>query len=334
MSAHAEMLLGYPRRQWREQPDFWMKHLHPEDRQYVEQVFDRVLRDGKDQQCDHRCLTADGRVLWLHTGIHLPKSDTGSPEYQCVSMDITPLKEAQEQAQRAICDRENLLTVVSHDLRTPLTSIYINSDALLRSLPVDEKHRRKAETIRRSAARMNYLISDVLDTASIDVGHLSLNKQRHAVTPIVHEVLEMQLALAERKSLQLESKLPSSNLEVICDLERTLRVLSNLIGNAIKFTLKGGITVRVEPRGHEACFTVADTGPGISQEDLPHIFERFWQAKKTASLGTGLGLSIAKGIVEALDGKMWVESQLGVGTTFFFTLPLADSSNRAGVQMD
>jgi len=109
---------------------------------------------------------------------------------------------------------------------------------------------------------------------------------------------------------------------VLADRSRIFQVFSNLVGNALKFTPKGGaIDVRGRLNGDEALFTIADTGAGIPPENLPHLFDRFWQARETRRAGAGLGLYIAKGIVEAHGGRLWVESKLGVGTTFFFTLP-------------
>jgi signal transduction histidine kinase len=113
---------------------------------------------------------------------------------------------------------------------------------------------------------------------------------------------------------------------VAADRHRVQQVLSNLVGNAFKFTPEGGtITVRAEPLERFVRFSVADTGPGIRAEDLSHIFERYWQSMRTATLGTGLGLTIARGIVEAHGGSIWVESTAGVGATFYFTLPMASA---------
>jgi signal transduction histidine kinase len=137
--------------------------------------------------------------------------------------------------------------------------------------------------------------------------------------------------MAAQKMLRLECALPDGAFEVDCDRDRVLQVLGNLIGNAIKFTPEGGtIKVRAEQRGAaEALFSVADTGPGIASDELPHVFDRYWQAKKKARCGTGLGLSISKGIVEAHDGRIWVESAPGQGATFFFTIPVeADRANK------
>jgi signal transduction histidine kinase len=129
--------------------------------------------------------------------------------------------------------------------------------------------------------------------------------------------------LAISKGLQLKSELPTDLYAVFVDRHRILQVFANLIGNAIKFTPSGGtITVRAEQFEEDIQFSVEDTGPGIPKEEIPHLFDRFWQARKTARLGTGLGLFIVKGIVEGHGGRIWVESELGVGSRFHFTLPM------------
>ncbi|XYI02268.1 ATP-binding protein [Sorangium sp. So ce1128] len=233
-----------------------------------------------------------------------------------------------QQAQRAIRTRSDLLAVVSHDLRNPLSTIVVASALLMRTLPAGElgaQNRKKAEIIRVAAQQMLRLIGDLLDVAALEAGRLSTAIARQAAAALVHDAVAMQQTLAAQKHAVLEGELPGGgSFEVLCDRERVLQVLANLIGNAIKFTEEGGtITVRAELRSNEALFAVADTGPGIPPDHLPYVFDEFWQAAETARLGTGLGLTIAKGLVETHGGRIWAESRLGVGTTFFFTLPLA-----------
>lgn len=129
----------------------------------------------------------------------------------------------------------------------------------------------------------------------------------------------------ERRHTTTVEGLLGVDMMVSCDRERVLQILSNLGGNAIKFTPQGGsIFIEVQDGGHEARISVRDTGQGIAEEELPRIFDRFWQAQQKNRAGIGLGLSIAKGLVEAHGGLLWVESKLGAGTTFFFTLALAE----------
>ncbi len=235
-----------------------------------------------------------------------------------------------DQARHAIHAREALLALVAHDLRNPLGVILLQTDLLLSVAREDDRRlhsRKSAESIGRSANRMNRLIKDLLDVASIEAERLSMERVPQPVPPLLEEAVEMSRAMASQRSLRLELDLPLGvSFDVTCDRGRMLQVLGNLIGNAIKFSREGGsIVVRAERHEVDVRFSVADRGPGIPPESLPHIFDRFWQAKKTARLGTGLGLSIVKGIVEAHGGRVWVESELGVGTTCFFTLPLSPS---------
>jgi PAS domain S-box-containing protein len=228
-----------------------------------------------------------------------------------------------EQARRAVQAREDLMAVVSHDLRNPLSVILVSATLALRARPPGDANRRNIEAIRRSALRMDRLIGDLLDASTIEAGRLSIETAVQPVDVIVRDAIEALEAPAAQKRIRLEA-IGGDNVGVFCDRSRMLQVFSNLIGNATKFTPEGGsITVRVEPGGHEVSFYVIDTGPGIPEDQLPRLFDRFWQAKRTARLGTGLGLTIAKGIIEAQGGHIGVESQLGIGSTFFFTLPRA-----------
>jgi PAS domain S-box-containing protein len=233
-------------------------------------------------------------------------------------------------AQRAVAARDAILALVSHDLRDPLGVILLQTTLVLADRTSKGRHdetTKPFDTIRRAAKRMSRLIQDLLDIVSIEAGRFAIERSRQAVGPLLREALEASQPQAATRSLRLEGD-PSAGdaLAVDCDRDRLLQVFANLLGNAIKFTPAGGaISVRVEPRANDACFSVADTGVGIPADDLPHVFDRFWQAEQTARLGTGLGLSIARGIVEAHGGRLWVESQVGVGSTFSFTLPLADA---------
>jgi signal transduction histidine kinase len=234
---------------------------------------------------------------------------------------------ARAEAEAAVATREELLAIVSHDLRNPL-GVIVTSASVLQRTPLEgnegERVHTSAQIILRSADRMNRLIADLLDLAQIQAGQLAVEQKPQDVEELLREGLEMLRPLAARKDLKLDA-MTSGNLPVQCDRERVLQILSNLVGNAIKFTPDGGsIFIEAQATGREARFSVRDTGEGISEEELPRIFDRFWQAQKTNRTGIGLGLSIAKGLVEAHGGHLWVESKLGVGTTFFFTLPLGE----------
>jgi chemotaxis family two-component system sensor kinase Cph1 len=229
--------------------------------------------------------------------------------------------------QRAVQARDDVLAVVSHDLRSPLSTILLQTEVLLRPSPAEDEGRAhvvrdNAERIRRSAARMRALTDDLLDLASLEARRFALRLQSVESRDLLEEALLAASPLAEAKRITLAVELiETPKLEA--DAERILRVLSNLLGNAIKFTPDGGkIDVRAERRGDDLLIAVADTGPGIPADDLPHIFERYWRATGSSKPGSGLGLYIASGIIEAHGGKIWAESSAG-GARFTFALPLA-----------
>ena len=233
---------------------------------------------------------------------------------------------ARAEAEAAVATRDELLAIVSHDLRNPL-SVIVGGAAFVQRISGEglegERTRKSAQAILHAADQMTRLIADLLDLAQIQAGKLAVEQKPHAAEGIVREGIEMLRPLAARKELQLDG-LVSDGLHVSCDRQRLLQIFSNLVGNAVKFTPKGG-SVFIDARGAgvEAIFLVRDTGQGIPEDELPRIFDRYWQAQKHNRHGIGLGLTIVKGLVEAHGGRLWVESKLGAGTTFFFTLPLA-----------
>jgi PAS domain S-box-containing protein len=223
-------------------------------------------------------------------------------------------------AQRATRMRDNVLAVVSHDLKNPLSSIRMSAEQLIRTPTlVQERVVKNASTIRRNAEHMTRLIDDLLDVGRIDSGCLSLELGRNSTLEIASEAISIFEPLAAERSIRLRASAP--NLDLLCDRGRVLQLLSNLIGNALKFSPEGReITLTGEVHGEMYQMSVSDQGSGIPADQIDHVFERRWQAPEVARRGSGLGLYIAKGIVEAHGGRIWAESTPGVGSTFRFTL--------------
>jgi signal transduction histidine kinase/PAS domain-containing protein len=228
-----------------------------------------------------------------------------------------------EQATRA---RDQMLGVVVHDLRNPLGTIIMASSFLEETLEAEAPARRFVAMVHRAGDRMNRLIGDLLDVKRMENGKLHVDPKPLRAAVILMEAAEMLRPLAAAEGLELSVDMRSELPLVAADAHRTQQVLSNLVGNAIKFTPKGGrITLRGLAVEQHVRFAVSDTGPGIPAEQLPHIFGQFWQGKRADRRGIGLGLGIAKGIVEAHEGTIWAESTVGQGTTFYFTLPVTEA---------
>jgi len=244
-----------------------------------------------------------------------------------LAVDHAILFRAAEQAAKA---REQMVAVVSHDLKNPLATIQMAVAFMLEEMVPDNaehhKEREQLRAIHRSADRMNRLIQDLLNVAAIESGQLAVTPSPLAIDVLVTDALDLLRPLAESKRIALTTELAPALPRVAADRERLLQVFSNLGGNAIKFTpANGRIEIRATTGGEGATveFTIRDSGPGIASEDLPHVFDRFWQAKKAARSGVGLGLAIVKGIVESHGGNVRVESEPGRGSCFAFTLPVA-----------
>lgn len=239
---------------------------------------------------------------------------------------VRRLNIAATEAGEAVRYRDQMLRVVSHDLKNPLHTIGMVVD-LLGTTPLQEHDRRRhLAIISRTVERMNRLIHDLLDAARVQSGH-SLPMNRSLVTPdaLFTEASELLAPQARGKNIELTWDANGAIEPLSADRDRLLQVFSNLVGNGLKFTPEGGridVSAKLNS-GRHVMFEVKDTGPGIPAEDLPCLFEPFWQAHDGASLGTGLGLSIARGIVEAHGGKIHVESKPGLGSKFTFAIPTA-----------
>lgn len=230
-------------------------------------------------------------------------------------------------AQKAIHVRENLMAVVAHDLKNPITSIQLNANLLTKIQVYSDKSEishKLIERIQHATGRMNYLISDILDFGKIVAGRLVIDLAPTEIKTLIQETVELLRPIAEQKEIKIQIKTdPLHPIQCHCDRERISQTLSNLLGNAIKFTpRKGWIEVNVQIKSQELVFSVSDSGPGIDSQSLPYIFDWYWQEKSKKRGGCGLGLSIAKGITEAHHGRIWAENHLEKGCTFYFTLPL------------
>jgi PAS domain S-box-containing protein len=247
--------------------------------------------------------------------------------FSVVLRDVTDRKRVEQALRRAVTARDDVLRIVAHDLRNPLSTIMMEAQLLeAPDLVTVKRDVAPSRTILRSAKRMNQLIQDLLDVALVEAGQLKVEHERLAPADVAREAVESQTTIATASQLTLRLELAPDLPQISGDRGRLLQVFENLIGNAIKFTPSGGeIVVRARPENDDVLFSVADTGGGIAPESLQHVFDPFWQAATRAQhLGAGLGLPLTKGIVEAHGGRIWVESEPARGSTFNFTVPTAN----------
>jgi PAS domain S-box-containing protein len=248
-----------------------------------------------------------------------------------IARDITEQRRLRAVADDASRLKDEFLAVLSHELRTPLNTVLGYARMLRREdkrMSADLRER-ALEALERNADSLTRLVGDVLDTSRIVTGKLRLALDACVVDAIVVDAIHTIQPAAEAKGIALDVRV-EPGLKVLCDRDRMQQVMWNILSNAIKFTLSGGrVTVRSERRGSEITITIADTGIGISPEDMPFVFHRFWQAQTGASRefgGLGLGLALSRHIVELHGGKIVVESAgEGKGTVFAVTLPTATS---------
>lgn len=228
--------------------------------------------------------------------------------------------------QAAVQARDDLVAVVSHDLRNPMTVISMLCGMMQKAFSSEGAHTSRRistaiDTMQQATARMNTLLEDLLDTSKIDAGRYSITPQALVVGHIFEEAQALLSPLAHDKDISISFQ-ADPDLRIHADPERLFQVLSNLVGNAIKFTPRmGTVGVHAKSVGDEIVFIVRDSGEGIPKEHLPHVFDRYWTMKEGNPTGTGLGLYITQGIVEAHGGQIVAESEPGQGSEFRFTVP-------------
>lgn len=233
------------------------------------------------------------------------------------------LRRRTEQLQQALEARDSVLAVVSHDLRNPLNAVTTSLALLDHVLPDEEGTARRAvNTIRRSAQQMSRLIDDLLDAARIESGRFTIESGEVELQALLQEALEQFLPQAAERSIRLSSDGSHGPITVAGDRWRLMQVVSNLLSNAVRLTPAGGeVRIAWSAEGGGVRLSVADTGPGIPEDELPHLFQPFWQSPRTLRGGAGLGLTIVRGIVEAHGGEIRAESRQGEGSTFVIDLP-------------
>lgn len=234
-----------------------------------------------------------------------------------------------EEARKAVAARDEVVAVVSHDLRNPLNAVFLAATVLGEfgdPERLSARDRKQIDVIRRSAEQMTSLTKDLLEVSALESGSVAITPRACAPGTLL-SAAELFAPEAEEKGIVLRTSVPEELPRVSADYGRVLQVMSNLVGNAVKFTPAGGeVEVGAARAAEYVRFWVRDTGPGIEREHLPRLFDRFWQARRGGYGGAGLGLAIVRGIVEAHGGQVWAESEPGAGSTFHFTLRIAPES--------
>lgn len=337
-------LLGYEDGELSNRGDAYFENIHPDDRARILSAVDGHFKKNLPYDVEVRLRCKNGSYKWFRSRGDATRTPDGKPVLLSGSItDIdekkrieSELSERNRALQEAIRARDEMVGVVSHEIKNPLFALQAGIVLIKRLLPQEPRLENIAKTLQRlnpSIERMNQLISDLLDVTRIEAKAFKINPRACDLETIVQEIVHSYEAVAQEKLVQISHQIPPDCRDILADPDRLKQVLANLINNAFKFTNTGGsinILARRVQQKVEVC--VRDTGKGISAEQLPHVFDRFWQAKDTAYLGTGLGLAIVKGLVESHGGKIWVESSPGVGSAFYFTVPIAKTQSAPLIQ--
>jgi len=273
-------------------------------------------RDGVELELEHK----DGRQVFVEVGTRFIKKGGRIEGIVSVFRDVTERKRVEEM-------KDNLIRDVSHELKTPLAKMQMSVEQLMETLGTPSIDRQKvvrvSEIVSGNVQRLQSTVSSILDLSSLESGRVTYHKTRVQPEKLIRQVIVDMQPLAEAKELELAAELPEGLPQIEGDREKLLRVLTNLVGNAVKFSDQGKIVVSAKKKkAHEIEIAVSDSGRGIPREDLDRVFERFWQDNPSIP-GAGIGLAICKTIVEAHGGKIWAESAgRGQGTTVRFTLPV------------
>lgn len=239
-------------------------------------------------------------------------------------------REQTEKATRASAARSELLRIVAHDLRSPISAISLRAASMVRSAG-HEAQTKSAIAIGAICDRMSQLIGSLLDAEGIEDGRLVVRANWFQAAEVVQDALETFEPAAQARAVLLVADVQPADLRVYADRGRLLQLLSNLIGNAMKFTPSGGgVTIKIRAEAQTVRYQVSDTGIGIPREELPRVFDRYWTSDASDLGGVGLGLYITKGIVEAHGGQIWVESKAGAGSCFTFELPAPIPARTSG----
>jgi PAS domain S-box-containing protein len=260
--------------------------------------------------------------------------------YSVVLRDISDRRRYEEtnaqlvrDLQAAVTARDEMMGVVSHDLRNPVNAVKMLAAAILREggeQPLPAVVSEHADVMLQAAKQMDALIQDLLDVSRIESGQMQLGPRVVSIQELIEQTSAILEPMADEAGVRISSTVPELLPEIDVDPERMLQVLSNLIGNAVKYSKANGeVLVSAVAEEDVIRVAIADSGVGIPEEELVRVFDRFWQSKRTNRSGAGLGLTIARGIVRAHGGRIWIESTLGVGTTVHFTLPRATLARRA-----
>jgi two-component system sensor histidine kinase/response regulator len=328
VNQEAESRLGYPLEQWMANPTFWIDHVHPDDRARVQSCCRTAEEENVPQQFEHRMITARGETVWLRSLIRVVIGEAESKELVGVMVDVSERKRAQEALEAANRVKNEFLDNMSHELRTPMNGVLGMAELLL-DTSLTAEQREDLNMLKMSADSLLAIINDILDFSKIEADQLDMEPIEFKLRDIVHGVTQTFVAAARQKDLKLHSEIAKEIPEVLIgDPLRLRQILVNLVGNAVKFTARGEVAVGITV---ESCnaeqnvklrFAVKDTGVGIPPEKQKLIFEAFSQADTSSTRkfgGTGLGLTICSRLVELMGGRIWAESNLGVGSQFQFT---------------
>ncbi len=333
VSPQVEALLGYTQQEWLADPELWLECVHPDDREAVLAATLEMQRDNAIRGHEYRVVDRQGRIHWVLDRSRVVFNDAGSPiSLLGVTLDITERKQAEaelrtakEDAERASLAKNEFLSGMSHQLRTPMNAI-LGFGQLLEMAQLSPHDRESVQQILRAGEELLDMINAVLDFAKIEARRLTVSIEPVDVGEVAGETLELARPMAVRREVSLESTVAlEPAVFVLADRDRLKQVILNLLSNAIKFNRPGGsVVVSTEESGDgRVGVRVTDTGQGIPADRLARLFAPFesMSAEYTRERGAGLGLALARRFVEAMGGAILVESTVGVGTSFLVTLP-------------
>lgn len=333
----------------------FLENIHPEDRQMVDEAYTNSLKFKTPYEIEHRLLLKSGELKYVYEKCHTEYNEDGTPIHSIGTvLDITAqkktefelkkqnqefaalniefkaqnkqLKKAKDKAEESDRFKSAFLANMSHEIRTPMNGI-IGFSNLLNQRDLSEAKREEfTDTINKSCQQLLGIVNDIIDISKIQTGLIEIKKEATSINNVFTELYSFykQRALSNGIELSMYPSFSGNEDIVFTDKVKLRQILDNLLSNAMKFTHSGHIEYGYKLKDNKLEFSVQDTGIGISDEEQQIIFGRFNQAKHDIAInygGTGLGLSIAKAYVEKLDGDIWVKSEEGKGSTFFFTLP-------------